>query len=89
MNKNSNELDKADFLLIDEKQYEHRCKLELKFAPSDTELAKFSALKNQYKKVVSFKLICNTLIRESLSFLKCRRISLVVKITYFTVKQTV
>lgn len=54
MNKSSNELDKADFLLIDEKQYEHGCKLELKFAPSDTELAKFSALKNQYKKVVSF-----------------------------------
>lgn len=54
MNKNSNVLDKADFLLIDEKQYEHGCKLELKFAPSDTELAKFSALKNQYKKVFSF-----------------------------------
>lgn len=56
MNKNSNELDKADFLLIDEKQYEHGCKLELKFTPSDTELAKFSALKNQYKKLFLFNL---------------------------------
>lgn len=54
MNKNLNELDKADFVLIDDNQYEYGCKLELKFAPSDTELAKFSALKNQHKKVVSF-----------------------------------
>lgn len=54
MNKNSNDLDEADFLLIDGKQFEHGCKLELNFAPSDTKLAKFSALKNQYKKVVSF-----------------------------------
>lgn len=58
MNKNSNELDKADFVLIDDKKYEYGSKLELKFAPSDTELAKFNALKNQYrtKKLFLFNL---------------------------------